>query len=110
MGAVTKGRSSLRRLDHVLRQLAALCFCGGLVLHVVFIPTEHNPADHLSRGRPETWPLDLLARSRRANAADHGRPLPRSLARLEGLEHQVAQLREAGWSDIDTSSSDAESW
>ena len=59
IGAATKGRSSSRGLNRVIRQLAALCFVGGFVLHLIFMPTEHNPGDHPSRGGPDTWPQEL---------------------------------------------------
>ena len=42
VGSVTKGRSSSVPLNALLRKLAALCFAGGLVLHVVFIPTPKH--------------------------------------------------------------------
>ncbi len=50
VGAVAKGRSSSVPLNRLLRRLAALCFLGDLTLHVVFIPSAHNPADAPSRG------------------------------------------------------------
>ena len=50
LGGVTKGRSSSLPLNTLLRQVAALVMAGGLVLHVVFIPTAWNPADDPSRG------------------------------------------------------------
>ena len=59
VGAVAKGRSSSWPLNQVIRGLAAMCFAGGLRLNLVFIPTEHNPSDHPSRGGPATWPSDL---------------------------------------------------
>ena len=59
IGAVCKGRSSSIPLNRILRQLASLCFAGGLVLHCIFIPATHNPADWPSRGGPGTWPAAL---------------------------------------------------
>jgi hypothetical protein len=59
IGAVCKGRSSSIPLNRILRQLASLCFAGGLVLHCIFIPTSHNPADWPSRGGPSSWPAAL---------------------------------------------------
>jgi hypothetical protein len=50
VGAATKGRSASYPLNRLLRRLAALCLFGDLLLHLVFIPTEHNPADAPSRG------------------------------------------------------------
>jgi hypothetical protein len=55
IGGVTKGRSSSVQLNALIRKLAALCFAGNLLLHCVFIPTSHNPADWPSRGPYDTW-------------------------------------------------------
>lgn len=55
IGGVTKGRSSSVQLNALIRKLAALCFAGNLILHCVFIPTSHNPADWPSRGPSDTW-------------------------------------------------------
>ncbi len=75
VGAITKGRSSSWPLNQVIRRLAALCFAGGLKLHLIFIPTEHNPGDHPSRGGPGTWPSALKqhkkARQTSARLASH---------------------------------------
>ena len=65
IGAATKGRSSSRALNALIRRLAALCFAGGLVLHCIFIPTAHNPSDWPSRGGPGTWPEALRSSTRR---------------------------------------------
>ena len=62
LGAIAKGRSSSKPLNALVRRAAALCFAGGLVLHCVFIPTKHNPADWPSRGDSTTWPAALRKR------------------------------------------------
>ena len=49
VGAACKGRSGSLRLNEWLRRIFCLCFAGGLRMHVVFIPSEHNPADFPSR-------------------------------------------------------------
>ena len=49
VGAIGKGRSGSFPLNRLLKRVAALCFAGGLFLRVVYIPTEHNPADYPSR-------------------------------------------------------------
>jgi hypothetical protein len=51
VGAVCKGRSGSYGLNRILRQIFMLCFAGGLTLQVVYVPSEHNPADYPSRGR-----------------------------------------------------------
>ena len=68
LGAITKGRSSSRPLNALIRKAAALCFAGGLVLHCVFISTKHNPADWPSRGDAKSWPAALRRRTHRKAA------------------------------------------
>ena len=88
LGAITKGRSSSRALNTLVRRAAALSFAAGLVLHCVFVSTKHNPADWPSRGDRSTWPAALRERSYRpAHSSrcpdcgllpkDHPRHLPR---------------------------------
>lgn len=48
----TKGRSSSPDWLHVLRQLAAEVLAAGLHLHLLYVPSEDNPADAPSRWRP----------------------------------------------------------
>ena len=55
LGAISKGRSSSKPLNALVCRVAAVCFAGGIVLHCVFIPTKHNPADLPSRGDSATW-------------------------------------------------------
>ena len=52
VGAMQKGRSGSRALNALVRKAHCLCMSGELRLHIVFIPTEHNPADYPSRGEP----------------------------------------------------------
>ena len=77
LGAITRGRSSSRPLNALIRKAAALCFAGGLVLHCVFISTKHNPADWPSRGDASSWPAALRRRTYRpcmpANCPSCGR-------------------------------------
>ena len=51
IGAAAKGRSGSWHLNRLLRQAAALTLAAGLQLHLVFVPSAHNPADPPSRGR-----------------------------------------------------------
>ena len=48
IGALEKGRSSLG-LHHICRQVAALMVAGDIQLTLLYIPSEHNPADGPSR-------------------------------------------------------------
>ena len=50
LGGVNKGRSSSLPILRVLRRIAALQLAGDLLLRLVYIPTECNPADAPSRG------------------------------------------------------------
>ena len=90
LGAISKGRSSSKLLNAIVRRAAALCFAGGLVLHCVFISTKHNPADWPSRGDITTWPAALRRRIKTTRCAsrcpgcgdlpsDHPKHLPKRL-------------------------------
>ena len=49
LGAVSKGRSSSRRVNYWLRRIGGLCLSYGLSVDLVWIPTKANPADAPSR-------------------------------------------------------------
>ena len=51
IGSVAKGRSSARSLKRVLRSIAGHALAADLLLRLVYIPTEANPADGPSRGK-----------------------------------------------------------
>ena len=90
IGAVTKGRSGSLPLNRLVRKLAALCFAGGLVLHCVFVPTSHNPADWPSRGGPASWPRELRGRGERCPRG------ARRQSRLDELRECQRLAQEAG--------------
>lgn len=50
-GAASKGRSSAGALRGPLRALAALLLSADVLLRLVYIPSEDNPADSPSRGK-----------------------------------------------------------
>ena len=50
MGAAAKGRSSSVPLLRLLRRVSALVLVSGVVVHYIYIPSKHNPADAPSRG------------------------------------------------------------
>ena len=52
VGAATKGRTSAVTTQREIRQLAALTLAGDLHMRYVYVPSEDNPADAPSRGRP----------------------------------------------------------
>ena len=51
LGAACNGRSSARTLRGIMRQLGSLLLATNSLLRLVYIPSEHNPADAPSRGR-----------------------------------------------------------
>ena len=66
-GAAAKGRSSSRRMNRLLRRLAAFLMAADLYIAPLYIPSAVNPADPPSRRQSlRAW----LARKRRAGAAD----------------------------------------
>ena len=50
--AITRGRSSAQTLRRGVRQVQALALAASLTLALVYIPSESNPADAPSRGKP----------------------------------------------------------
>ena len=89
VGAMQKGRSGSPALNALVRKVHCLCMAGGLRLHIVFMPTEHNPADYPSRGEP----IPGQRRQRRAEsccpacgvkASEHPLDLPK---KLRGIGH-----------------------
>ena len=61
VGAWTKGRSSSRQLNRLLRRSLGWQLAGRKSLHLVWIRSEANPADHPSRGRPIPEPSDKIS-------------------------------------------------
>ena len=56
VGAASKGTSSARKINKVLRKIAGLSLAYGIVLEYLWIATKFNPADAPSRGESlETW-------------------------------------------------------
>jgi len=51
LGALARGRSSAPSLRRAVTRVGALCLGGDLLLHLVYVPSEDNPADAPSRGR-----------------------------------------------------------
>ncbi len=52
VGAATKGRTSAVSIQREIRQLSALTLAGDLHMRYVYVPSEDNPADAPSRGKP----------------------------------------------------------
>ena len=55
LGAVVKGRSSAPTLAREIRKIGAHVLAGDLLIKAVYIPSEENPADALSRGVVRRW-------------------------------------------------------
>lgn len=51
LGAASKGRTSAPAIRGVVRHIGALLLATGTLLRLVYVPTEHNPADAPSRGK-----------------------------------------------------------
>lgn len=50
VGAYSKGRSSSKQLNRILRSMIGWSIVGQKSLHLVWVGTKANPADHPSRG------------------------------------------------------------
>ena len=50
IGAVAKGRTNAPGLRGVVRALGAYQMASDVLLRLIYIPTDHNPADLPSRG------------------------------------------------------------
>ena len=60
LGAVSKGRSSSREINFLLRKLGFWCLAHDIALELVWVPTWANPADAPSRSKPiEGWYASL---------------------------------------------------
>ena len=89
VGAMQKGRSGSPALNLLVRKAHCSCMAGGLRLHIVFIPTEHNPADYPSRGEAIPGRRHVSRAPARCpacgvQASDHPLDLPK---KLRGLGH-----------------------
>lgn len=52
VGAYSKGRSSSKQLNRLLRSMLGWSIVGQKSLHLIWVGTKSNPADHPSRGVP----------------------------------------------------------
>lgn len=105
LGAASKGRSSAPALVGPLRQLAALVLTSDLLLRLVYIPTEDNPADAPSRGkRLRSSGVHKIRRTTKTSRLG-----TRSERRWAKIESSMQRLYETGMLDC-TSSSSSSSW
>jgi hypothetical protein len=50
LGAVVKGRSSAQTFKRIIGRISAISMAMNITLHLLYVPTECNPADAPSRG------------------------------------------------------------
>ena len=88
-GAVAKGRSSAPSLRLEVMRIAALQMAGGILLKLVYVPSEDNPADAPSRGVVRRWRphRDCIAHSKKQVRATN--------AKLKRAHADSAPLRRA---------------
>ena len=89
MGAVCKGRSSSPSLRKEILRIAALQLAGNLHLHLVYVPSEDNPADAPSRGIVRQW------RTRTTCKARSKRIVEAEVACRKRVYHASHKLRQA---------------
>ena len=83
VGAASKGRSSARGLRTCLRNAAAHSLAADLLPRIIYIPSESNPADRPSRGRPRHPPSSRPVRKTSGKT--------RQLAKLESYVASIAK-------------------
>ena len=107
LGAVAKGRSSSPSLQREIMRIAALQLVGGILLKLVYVPSEDNPADAPSRGIVRRWrprknciaqskKQVLVSNAKRKRAHDDAAPLRRAkrdLQRYGGIAESFRQAR-----------------
>ena len=85
LGALSKGRSSSRRVNHLLKKAAALCLCHGFQFDAVWVPTWSNTADALSRRQPiSAW----------RNTLSELPPVPPARLLSQRAQNELRQLTE----------------
>jgi len=100
IGAVTKGRSSSRKVNYRLRKLAGICLGYGIFVELIWVPTWANPGDAPSRFFSlEKWRASLPWTGRllpglgdplvppRDPPGELPPPLPRCLGQPRALDH-----------------------
>ena len=81
LGAVSKGRSSSRRVNFWLRKIAGVCLSYGLTVDLVWVPTKANPADAPSRQVSlDQWWAEVAELQQSTDVKPPEAPLPASQA------------------------------
>ena len=91
-GAVAKGRSSAPCLRREVTRIAALQLAGDLLLKLVYVPSEDNPADAPSRGVVRRW-----RKRRSCTAKSKKRLLQEELDRRSKLNQSRPQRIDKVW-------------
>ncbi len=90
-GAAAKGRSSSVPLLRLLRRVSALVLASGVVVHYVYIPSKHNPADPPAHGAIPRSSRRTARGARRMSQIEeepwYRRQLDRGLARRVPAAH-----------------------
>ena len=89
LGAACKGRSSARTLRGIMRQLGSLLLATNSLLRLVYIPSEHNPADAPSRGRRKRRQAQFRKQSHKAHVVE-----PALVSRVRQVASSVQTLQE----------------
>ena len=98
-GAWSKGRSSSKQLNRILRQMLGWALIGRKSLHLVWVKSEKNPADHPSRGCRIPEPPDEKPFSSKIQDCIH----PEFDKRLSNRKiHRIAKARMNNEHDVVT--------
>ena len=109
-GAVAKGRSSAPSLRTEVMRIAALQLAGDVLLKLVYVPSEDNPADAPSRGVVRRWrqrgacvPVSKQWAAQRerhkASAAKQERPLVQAQRTLQRVNNFIRRAAAAAVMD-----------
>ena len=102
LGAIARGRSSAPSLRRAVMRTAAYAIGGDLLLHLIYVPSEDNPADAPSRGvggrrRAAVTPVASKWKPRVRQLAARASTRQTFLKRSNGAEHRHQHLRHTMW-------------
>lgn len=89
LGAASKGRTSAPAIRGVVRHIGALLLATGTLLRLVYVPTEHNPADAPSRGKRRRHTGRIKRPTKRSR---FGTPFERRLERFAQAIGRIKQF------------------
>ena len=94
-GAINHGRSPSPRINRLLRRLIPICVGSECYFSILWIPTECNPSDPVSRGRP-LWRWIQKARADRDNRQRQNEAKRQQLRRRKLGARRLIAKRKAG--------------